>query len=168
MQGSGLPQNCPARQTVKVAVFQLSQSRRPQNRIPDHGPNQPALRRFYRTCAGNPPFFDDRLFVDGRPPDFRPHHLFGDTCLVRQTIREVCRRTGAKSIEARITLPVEDAEGLLFPVVKGMTRKTKIVVLDHISSPTGLIVPIKRLAAAARATCGHANNVFSISPNSRR
>lgn len=90
-----------------------------------------------------------------RSLEFRP----GDEILstthtynaVRQTIREVCRRSGAKSIEARIPLPVEDAEGLLFPVMKSMTRKTKLVVVDHIASPTGLIFPVKRLAAAARA-----------------
>jgi isopenicillin-N epimerase len=90
-----------------------------------------------------------------RSLEFRP----GDEILstthtynaVRQTIREVCRRSGAKPIEARIPLPVEDVEGLLFPVVKSMTRKTKLVVLDHIASPTGLIFPVKRLAAAARA-----------------
>ena len=70
---------------------------------------------------------------------------------VRQTIREVCRRTGAKLVEARIELPVENVEGLIHPIVKGMSRRTKLVVLDHISSPTGLIFPVKRLAAAARA-----------------
>ena len=90
-----------------------------------------------------------------RSLEFRP----GDEILatthtynaVRQTIREVCRRTGAKLVEARIGLPVESVEGLISPIVKNMTRRTKLVVLDHISSPTGLIFPVKRLAAAARA-----------------
>jgi isopenicillin-N epimerase len=70
---------------------------------------------------------------------------------VRQTIREVCRRSGAKLVEARVELPIEDVEGLIFPILNRLTRKTKLVVMDHISSPTGLVFPVKRVAAAARA-----------------
>lgn len=70
---------------------------------------------------------------------------------VRQTINEVCRRTGAKLVEARIELPVEDVDGLVSPVREKLNRRTKLVVLDHIASPTGLIFPVKRLAALARA-----------------
>jgi isopenicillin-N epimerase len=69
---------------------------------------------------------------------------------VRQTIREVCRRTGAKLVEARIGLPVNDVEGLILPAQQKINRKTKLVVLDHIASPTGLVFPVKRLARIAR------------------
>jgi isopenicillin-N epimerase len=90
-----------------------------------------------------------------RSLDFRP----GDEILatthtynaVRQAIREVCRRSGAKLVEARIALPVEDVEGLILPIAESMTRRTRLVVVDHISSPTGLIFPVKRIAALARA-----------------
>ncbi len=70
---------------------------------------------------------------------------------VRQTLREVCRRSGAKLVEARIDLPVGGVEDLVRPITQRMTRRTKLLVLDHIASPTGLIFPVKRLAAAARA-----------------
>ena len=70
---------------------------------------------------------------------------------VRQTMRHVCGRTGAKLVEARIDLPVEDVAGLFLPVAEKMNRRTKLVVLDHIASPTGLIFPVRRLAALARA-----------------
>lgn len=70
---------------------------------------------------------------------------------VRQAIREVCRRTGAKLVEARIGLPIVD-EGILENSIKEkITRRTRLLVLDHIASHTGLIFPVKRLAAAARA-----------------
>ncbi|MEO8145694.1 MAG: aminotransferase class V-fold PLP-dependent enzyme [Betaproteobacteria bacterium] len=92
-----------------------------------------------------------------RSLEFRP----GDEILanthtynaVRQTIREVCRRTGAKLVEAHIELPVKNPEELFSPIAEKLSRRTKLVVLDHISSPTGLIFPVQRLAAAARA-CG--------------
>lgn len=90
-----------------------------------------------------------------RSLDFRP----GDEILatthtynaVRQAIREVCRRTGAKLVEASIGLPVDDVEGLVSPIREKLSRRTKLVVLDHIASPTGLVFPVKRLAALARA-----------------
>jgi isopenicillin-N epimerase len=90
-----------------------------------------------------------------RSLEFRP----GDEILatthtynaVRQTIREACRRTGAKLMVARIDLPVEEVEDLVAPIRQKLNRRTKLVVLDHISSPSGLIFPVKRIAALARA-----------------
>ena len=70
---------------------------------------------------------------------------------VRQTIREVCRRTGAKPVEARIALPVGSVDGLVSPMERKIGRRTRLVVLDHITSPTGLVFPVKRLAAIAHA-----------------
>jgi isopenicillin-N epimerase len=69
---------------------------------------------------------------------------------VRQTIRDVCRRTGAKFVEARIDLPVDDVEDLIFPIREKLNRRTRLLVLDHIASPTGLVFPVKRIAALAR------------------
>ena len=90
-----------------------------------------------------------------RSLDFRP----GDEILatthtynaVRQTIREVCRRSGAKLVEARIELPIKDEKTLEESITEKFNRRTRLLVLDHISSPTGLIFPVKRLAAAAHA-----------------
>jgi isopenicillin-N epimerase len=70
---------------------------------------------------------------------------------VRQTIRDVCSRSGAKLVEVPIDLPVADSEGLIRPLKKALNRRTRLVVLDHIASPTGLIFPVKRIAALARA-----------------
>ena len=69
---------------------------------------------------------------------------------VRQTIHEVCKRTGASLIEARIALPVSDVDSLIVPIEKKLGKRTALLVLDHIASPTGLVFPVKRLAALAR------------------
>jgi isopenicillin-N epimerase len=90
-----------------------------------------------------------------RSLDFRP----GDEILatthtynaVRQAIREACRRTGAKLVEARIELPVANEKALAESIQEKIGKRTRLLVVDHISSPTGLIFPVKRLAAAARA-----------------
>lgn len=90
-----------------------------------------------------------------RSLEFRP----GDEILstthtynaVRQTIREVCRRSGAKSVEARVDLPVLSEKYLYESIKEKFSKRTRLLVLDHIASPTGLIFPVKRLAAEARA-----------------
>jgi len=70
---------------------------------------------------------------------------------VRQAIREVCRRTGAKLVEAGIELPVLGEKSLADPIKDKFTRRTRLLVLDHIASPTGLIFPVRKLAALAHA-----------------
>jgi len=70
---------------------------------------------------------------------------------VRQAIRHACSGSGAKMVEARIDLPVRDVRDLVVPIEKRINRRTKLLVLDHIASPTGLIFPVKRLAQMARA-----------------
>src|SRR5207237_4559380 len=75
-------------------------------------------------------------------------HTYG---AVRQAIRYVCDRTGAKLVEAQITLPVTDAGMLFSAVADRLSERTRLVVLDHVSSPTGLIFPVAELSALARA-----------------
>lgn len=70
---------------------------------------------------------------------------------VRQALRHVCAQSGARLVEARIDLPVANARQLEDAIEKRFTRKTRLLVLDHIASPTGLIFPVRRLAALARA-----------------
>ena len=75
-------------------------------------------------------------------------HVYG---AVRQAIRHVCERSGAKFVEAELPLPVADAEALVSPLAERMTERTRLLVLDHIASPTGLVFPLERLARLARA-----------------
>lgn len=70
---------------------------------------------------------------------------------VRQAIRYVCSRTGARLVEAPILLPVVDRDSLFSSIEQKINRRTRLLVLDHIASPSGLIFPVKRLAALARA-----------------
>lgn len=89
-----------------------------------------------------------------RSLEFRP----GDEILatshsynaVRQAIRFVCARSGARLVEARIVLPVRNESDLVSPIESRISRRTRLLVLDHISSPTGLVFPVKRLARLAR------------------
>ncbi|MEW6690550.1 MAG: aminotransferase class V-fold PLP-dependent enzyme, partial [Pseudomonadota bacterium] len=70
---------------------------------------------------------------------------------VRQAIRFVCERTGARSAEMRIGLPLHSFDSFLAGLEKRIHGKTRLLVIDHISSPTGLVFPVKRIAALAHA-----------------
>ncbi len=107
---------------------------------------------------------DDVVFVDNatagmsavlRALDLRPGdeilastHAYG---AVRQAIRYVCDRTGARLVEADVVLPVTAQRELVAAFEARMTGRTRLAVLDHVSSPTGLIFPVAELAALARA-----------------
>ena len=74
-------------------------------------------------------------------------HSYG---AVRQAARYVASRTGARIVEAAIALPVHSADELVEAIRASFSRRTRLVVLDHIASPSGLIFPIHQLAAIAR------------------
>jgi isopenicillin-N epimerase len=69
---------------------------------------------------------------------------------VRQCIRFVCERTGAKSVEMGMGLPVYNFDSFFHELKKRIHRKTRLLVIDHITSPTGLILPVRRIARLAR------------------
>ena len=74
-------------------------------------------------------------------------HVYG---AVRQAIRHVCERSGAKFVEAEVPLPVADAEALVSSLAGRMSERTRLLVLDHVASPTGLVFPVAPLARLAR------------------
>lgn len=69
---------------------------------------------------------------------------------VRQTIRHVCERSGARMVEATIRLPVQSEEQIEQAILAKISRSTRLLVIDHIAAPTGLIFPVRRIARAAR------------------
>src|SRR5437870_8716667 len=70
-----------------------------------------------------------------RSLDFKP----GDEILinsqsygaVRQAVRQVCERTGAKALEPYIAIPVTDPAKL----ISALGERTRLLIVDHISSP---------------------------------
>jgi isopenicillin-N epimerase len=69
---------------------------------------------------------------------------------VRQAIRHACDRKGCHVVVADIGLPARSEADLSAPLIERIGRRTRLLVLDHISSPTGLVFPVARLAAYAR------------------
>lgn len=61
-----------------------------------------------------------------------------------------CKKSGAKYVRQPISLPVVSKEQIIQEFWKGYTGKTKVVFLNHISSSTALIFPVKEICEKAQ------------------
>ena len=61
------------------------------------------------------------------------------------TLSYVAERTGANVVIADVPFPVESSEVLAQAVLDAVTSRTRLVLLDQITSPTALVFPIARL-----------------------
>ena len=67
---------------------------------------------------------------------------------VRQTLRFTAERTGADVVVARVPFPIEGPEEVTECVLAAVTPRTRVAVIDHVTSPTALVFPIEDIVAA--------------------
>ena len=61
------------------------------------------------------------------------------------------KKVGVKVIEQPIGLPVSTKEKLIEDISRGITKKTKIIFISHISSATALEFPVKEICDLAKS-----------------
>lgn len=61
-----------------------------------------------------------------------------------------CSKHCAKYIKQTITLPLTTKEKFVEEFFKGLSDKTKLIFLSHITSSTALVLPVKEICAVAR------------------
>lgn len=70
---------------------------------------------------------------------------------VKRTIGFVGARAGARNTELRIPLPIRSPQQVTDAVAGALGDRTRLVVIDHITSPTAVVLPVEaivRLCAA--------------------
>jgi isopenicillin-N epimerase len=72
---------------------------------------------------------------------------------IDRTWRFMAQKQGFKYINQPVTVPVIDRASLIEDLWKGVTSRTKVITLSHISSPTAMIFPVKEICRRAKE-CG--------------
>ena len=62
----------------------------------------------------------------------------------------ICGKAAAEYVHQPITVPLESEESILEEFWKGVTGRTRVVYLSHITSPTALRLPVEKICARAR------------------
>ena len=60
-------------------------------------------------------------------------------------LRHVAQQSGAKIVVARVPFPLASEQQVTDAVLAAVTPKTRFALLDHVTSPTGLVFPIEAL-----------------------
>ncbi len=63
----------------------------------------------------------------------------------RNALDFVASRTGARVVVAKIPFPIDSPQQVVAAVIEQVTPKTRLALLDHVTSQTGLIFPIQEL-----------------------
>ncbi|HSU05405.1 MAG TPA: aminotransferase class V-fold PLP-dependent enzyme [Acetobacteraceae bacterium] len=70
---------------------------------------------------------------------------------VRNTVRYVTELVGARMTEAAVPFPNPSADTVVAALSEAITPHTRLAVLDHITSPSALVLPLARMIAACHA-----------------
>ncbi len=70
---------------------------------------------------------------------------------IDNSLHHAARRWGVEVRRARIPIPPSSPEEIVAAFESALTARTRLVVCSHVATRTGLIMPIKRLAALAHS-----------------
>jgi isopenicillin-N epimerase len=74
-------------------------------------------------------------------------HAYG---AVRLAAERACKLAGGTCVVQTVPLPTQGQAELFESVMSGVTDRTRLVIIDHISSPTALVFPVERLVKELR------------------
>lgn len=68
-----------------------------------------------------------------------------------RTLQYYCEKVGAKYVRTPITLPLTTKENFVTDFFKGVSSKTKLIFISHITSSTGLRFPVEEIITVAKS-----------------
>ena len=88
------------------------------------------------------------------------HFQSGDELLVtdheynacRNALNFVAEQSGARIVVAHVPFPLQTADQMLEAIREKLTVRTRLLLLDHVTSQTGMIFPIERIATELSGT----------------
>ena len=66
-------------------------------------------------------------------------------------VRFVCERSGAVPVAARLPFPLSSPDEVVRALEDALSPRTKLVLIDHVTSATGLVLPIEAIVALCHA-----------------
>ncbi len=72
------------------------------------------------------------------------NHVYG-AC--KNTLDYVCARSGAKCVVAEVPFPLVSEQQVVDAILARVTSQTRLALIDHVTSATGLVFPIKEIVA---------------------
>lgn len=75
-------------------------------------------------------------------------HTYG---AIRNAAAYAARRAGARVVEAVLPFPVPEPAAVVDAVVRALTPRTRLAILDHVVSETAHVLPVAKLTAACKA-----------------
>mgnify|MGYP001429000250 FL=1 len=69
---------------------------------------------------------------------------------MNRTWNYYCKKSGAKYKQSKINFPIESVSSFLEDFWAGYNEKTKVVFISHITSSTGIILPVKEICEEAK------------------
>ncbi len=67
---------------------------------------------------------------------------------VRNALDHVAERDGARVVAARLPFPIPSPDEALDAVLAALTPRTKLAVIDHVTSATAIVLPVAEIVAA--------------------
>jgi isopenicillin-N epimerase len=83
----------------------------------------------------------------------------GDELLVTDQEYNACRnaldfaaqRSGARVVVAPIPFPFSNADEIIAPILERVTPRTRLALVDHVTSQTGIVLPVAKIVKALNA-----------------
>lgn len=83
----------------------------------------------------------------------------GDEILITDHVYNACnnavefvaRNTGARVIKVHVPYPIDSPATVADRVLSGVTPRTRIILIDHVTSPTALVFPVGEIIREARS-----------------
>jgi isopenicillin-N epimerase len=69
----------------------------------------------------------------------------------RNALDFVAERSGARVVQVNIPFPIASSDAVVEGVLSKVTQRTRLLLIDHVTSPTGMVLPVAPIVADLNA-----------------